>query len=158
MLNNEKETEIKTLLKRAELLLEDGNWSSSTEYYEKVLDIEPENAQAYLGLLLSSLKLNCEKELVNSDFADNNYFKRALQFADAEYKQVLTRYVAENSYLRASAFIEKSEFVAATELLKEIQDYKDSKKLIEHCEASILAQRKAKEIKNKKIKIIGIVR
>lgn len=157
MLNNEKETEIKTLLKRAELLLEDSNWSASTEYYEKVLDIEPENAQAYLGLLLSSLKLNCEKELVSSDFVDNNYFKRALQFADAEYKNVLIQYITENTYLRASYFIEKSEFVTAVELLKEIPDYKDSKNLIEQCEASILEQSKAKEIKKKKIKIIGII-
>lgn len=42
-----------SLLKRAFMFLEDGDWESADKYCEKVLDIDPENAQAYLGKLLA---------------------------------------------------------------------------------------------------------
>ena len=41
---------IAPLLKRAFMFLEDGDWKSAEEYCEKVLDIDPENAEAYLFL------------------------------------------------------------------------------------------------------------
>ena len=37
------------LLKRAFIFLEDEEWESADEYFEKVLDLEPKNAMAYLG-------------------------------------------------------------------------------------------------------------
>ena len=42
------------LLKRAFMFLEDGNWQEADAYCEKVLDQDPENAQAYLGKLMAS--------------------------------------------------------------------------------------------------------
>ena len=44
------------LLKRAFMFLEDGDWSSADEYCEKVLDIDPENARAYLGKLMAQFR------------------------------------------------------------------------------------------------------
>ena len=41
---------VESLLKRIEMFLEDGDWDSADEYCEKVLDITPENAQAYVLL------------------------------------------------------------------------------------------------------------
>lgn len=43
------------LLKRAFMFLEDGDFGSANEYCEKVLDIDPENAEAYLGKLMAEL-------------------------------------------------------------------------------------------------------
>ena len=47
---------VDSLLKRAFMFLEDGDWDSANEYCEKVLDIDPENAEAYLGKFLAELK------------------------------------------------------------------------------------------------------
>ena len=43
------------LLERVFMFLEDGNWDSANEYCEKVLDIEPKCAEAYLGKLMAEL-------------------------------------------------------------------------------------------------------
>ena len=40
---------VESLLRRAQLFLEDGNWKSANEYFDKVLDINPECAEAYVG-------------------------------------------------------------------------------------------------------------
>ena len=45
------------LLKRAFMFLEDSDWNSANEYCEKVLDIDPECAEAYLGKLMAELKV-----------------------------------------------------------------------------------------------------
>lgn len=168
MSTNEKQTELQTLLKRADLLLEDGNWNSATQYYEKVLDIEPESAKAYIGLLLSSLKISSEKDLEcsNVGFDNNKLYQRALQFADTEYKEVLMQYAAENTYFRATSIIKKAthkkDYVLAISILQKITDYKDSENLIEQCEKAIVAEETAKEKKKKKIlaaigAIIGVI-
>ena len=44
-------TNIAPLLKRIFMFLEDKDWNAANEYCEKVLDIDPENALAYLGKL-----------------------------------------------------------------------------------------------------------
>lgn len=49
------------LLKRAFIFLEDGDWSSADEYCEKVLDLDPENAQAYLGISERTVRVWIEK-------------------------------------------------------------------------------------------------
>ena len=38
-----------SLLKRGQLFLEDGDWKKANEYFDKVLDINPECAEAYVG-------------------------------------------------------------------------------------------------------------
>ena len=51
------------LLKRAFMFLEDGDWNSADEYCEKVLDIDPENAEAYLGKLMADTKTRKQEDL-----------------------------------------------------------------------------------------------
>lgn len=66
------------LLRRAFMFLEDGDWRSADEYCEKVLDLEPENAEAYLGKLMSELKVGQRDEIKNfrKPFdTSNNYLK-----------------------------------------------------------------------------------
>jgi serine/threonine protein kinase len=45
------------LLRRAFLFLEDSVFDKATEYFEKTLDNNPENAKAYVGKLLAKLRL-----------------------------------------------------------------------------------------------------
>ena len=40
-------------------------WESAEEYCEKVLDIDPKNAYAYLGKLMVELRLNTKEQFMN---------------------------------------------------------------------------------------------
>ena len=62
------------------MFLEDGDWNSADEYCEKVLDIDPENASAYLGKLLSELRVRKQESLKDQaePFADNNNYPKHL--------------------------------------------------------------------------------
>lgn len=56
-------TNVKSYLKRVTLFLEDGSWEEADAYCEKVLDIEPECAEAYLGKPLAEFKVHNIDEL-----------------------------------------------------------------------------------------------
>ncbi len=74
------------LLKRLFQFLEDGEFDRADEYAERVLDIEPENAEAYLGKTLIDLKLHYRSDLQNLDstakFTENRNYKKAQRYAD----------------------------------------------------------------------------
>ena len=57
--------DVETLLKRVSLFLADENWNSANEYCEKVLDIDPENGEAYFYKLMVDLKIRNETQLKN---------------------------------------------------------------------------------------------
>ena len=72
------------LLKRAFLFLEDGDWISADEYCEKVLDLDPENAMAYVGKLMAERKVHTQNKLAEQEepFDINTNYKKALRFSD----------------------------------------------------------------------------
>lgn len=96
------ENNISTLLKRVTLFLEDEQWQDANVYCEKVLDIDPENAQAYLGKLLAELKLHSKDELANvsKSIEQNNNYRRAIKYAD-EYLASELKYYNEQIQFRA---------------------------------------------------------
>ncbi len=53
---------ISPLLERAFMFLEDGDFVSADEYCEKVLDIDPKCAKAYVGKLMAELKVKKQDE------------------------------------------------------------------------------------------------
>lgn len=53
----DKANETEALLKRVFMFLEEEKWQEADEYCEKVLDIDPENAEAYLGKLMVEYEL-----------------------------------------------------------------------------------------------------
>lgn len=138
------------LLKRAFIFLEDGDWANADQYCEKVLDIDPENAYAYLGKLLTELKLTHEELLGECEepFDNRNNYKKIIRFADAELKARIDGYAdqiaerkenerVEDIYQRASALVSAArnqyQFHAAAKMLEDIRDYKDASELIAHC-------------------------
>lgn len=54
----DKNNEIDALLKRVFMFLEEEKWQEADEYCEKVLDIDPENPEAYLGKLMVEYELD----------------------------------------------------------------------------------------------------
>lgn len=87
---------VTSLLKRAALFLEDGDTASACEYYDRVLDIDPECAEAYMGKVCA--ETGCRKE---SDLGTLNYcvdmrgdWQKAVRFASAAQKQKYEGYMA----------------------------------------------------------------
>jgi tetratricopeptide (TPR) repeat protein len=66
---------VESLMKRGWLFLEDSDWKQANEYFDRVLDIDPEYAPAYAGKLCAELKVRREEALpeCNTPFADNDY-------------------------------------------------------------------------------------
>ena len=97
-------TAVAPLLKRAFMFLEDGNWQDASEYCEKVLDQEPENAQAYLGKLMAECCVCRKEDLKNcrEPFDGNNNFKKAVRFGDKQLVEELEAYLdhVEERYQR----------------------------------------------------------
>lgn len=69
------------LLKRASLFLEDGNWSEANKYCEKVLDIDPECAEAYIGKLMCEMHARTKEELSNAKpFGSSENYQKVIRF------------------------------------------------------------------------------
>ena len=169
------------LLKRVFMFLEDGDWNSANEYCEKVLDIDPENASAYLGKLLSELRVRKQESLKDQaePFDHNNNYQKAIRFADDKLKAALAGYIEhintrnENArldgiYTRAknamSAANTESAYKEAAHLFESIDEYQDSAVLAQSCydlaqscyKKAEIARKEAERIakRNKKIAII----
>lgn len=87
---------VTSMLKRAALFLEDGDTASAREYYDRVLDIDPECAEAYMGKVCA--ETGCRKE---SNLGALNYcvdmrgdWQKAVRFASAAQKQKYEGYMA----------------------------------------------------------------
>ncbi len=138
------------LLKRAFMFLEDGNWQEADEYCERVLDIDPECAQAYLGKLMAERRISKQDELKNcqNPFEESGNFAKAIRFGSEKLKNELTEYNSqvidrkkkeevEYAYQNALNLFEKartqSEYEEAGEMFLQLQDYKDSKSKVDEC-------------------------
>ncbi len=88
---------VSPLLKRAFLFLEDGDWHSANEYCEKVLDMEPENAMAYLGKLMAAYQVSKQEGLANCkiSFEEDKNYQKILRFGDQRLKQLVEGYVQQ---------------------------------------------------------------
>lgn len=138
------------LLKRVFMFLEDGEWDSADEYCEKVLDIDPENVQAYLGKLMAELRANNQDSLKNRarPFDDRNNYQKIMRFGDEKLKETLVGY---NEYINnrneqermsgiysdaesamLSAYSE-SDYKSAAQLFESIPEYRDSSALAQTC-------------------------
>ena len=75
---------VASLLERAFMFASDGNFEKAEQYAEKVLDIEPQNAQAYLCKLISSLKVTRKECLAQSNepFDGKPAYQKICQFGD----------------------------------------------------------------------------
>jgi len=82
---------IENLMKRGQTFLEDSNWKQAKIYFDKVLDLNPEYANAYIGKLCAELKLQNENKLknVNIHIYNNINFQRAFRYSDIDNQKRL---------------------------------------------------------------------
>ncbi|MCH5142787.1 MAG: ribosomal protein L7/L12 [Clostridiales bacterium] len=86
---------VNSLLLRANQFLSGGEFDNAIGYYNKVLDIDPESAEAWLGLLLSTSKIKTYQEFLNGKSSQqiqqifaNKHYKMAKQYANGSTKTV----------------------------------------------------------------------
>ena len=131
------------LLKRAFMFLEDGNWQEADAYCEKVLDIDPENAQAYLGKLMAELKVRRQENLKDCarPFAYSGNYQKAVRFGGAAMKKQLDGYITfikktgiynDAVKVMTSAHTE-AVFKGAAEKFRTIPGFEDADALAEEC-------------------------
>ncbi len=170
-----------SLLKRAFMFLEDSEWDSADDYCEKVLDIDPENAQAYLGKLLAELRANNQDSLKGraKPFDDRNNYQKIMRFGDEKLKETLVGY---NEYINnrneqerlsgiyssaRSAMLSadsESDYKSAAQLFETIPGWKDADECIRLCQIKIeeiKAKQEADQLeaerRAKKLKKIAII-
>ncbi len=140
---------IASLLDRAFLALEDGEWERADGFCEQVLNLDSRNAQAYLGKLMAERHVRKREALRDcaQPFDDSNNYRKALRFGDDKLKQELTGAVAfiqdrnetarkEGVYQKAlTAMAAKTEqgYREAAELFGTIPEYKDATAQSEVC-------------------------
>lgn len=56
IVQSEGNTNVTALLKRGEMAIEDGDWTAAEEFYDRVLDMDAECAEAYVGKFLISVQ------------------------------------------------------------------------------------------------------
>ena len=128
-----------SLLKRAFIFLEDGDWDSADEYCEKVLDIDPENARAYLGKLMAECRACRMEDLQNCEqpFGDSGNYEKVLRFAEPKLAETLkdfNSYIIYKGAVNAMAAADsENEYKAAAEMFKTVPGFKDADSLVEKC-------------------------
>lgn len=145
------------LLKRISLFLEDGNWQEADEYCERVLDSDPENAQAYLYKLMAKMEVRKTEDLRNQaqPFDSEDMYRKTVRFADEELKNTLEEYNAyikdrnekarikqfDDTYLQAvhdmTTADDERTLQALSQVFASLTDYKDSKKHKRYCDEQI---------------------
>ena len=139
-----------SLLKRVFIFLEDGDWESADEYCEKVLDMDPETAEAYLGKLMAELHVKKQQELADCEqaFSDSNNYHKVIRYGNDALKNTVQGYIEhintrnenarlESIYHDAVAMMEAADSArdyqnAASKFLA-IEEYKDSSARREEC-------------------------
>lgn len=125
---------IDNLLERAFMFLEDNDFEKANEYFEKVLDLDPKCAKAYLGKLMydekKSKKSFIYKAVLDKHFTSNSFYlgkdnifypnmlsanknyKKAYEYADENLKKELAEYQKGRYYdvaITIGQFLDKYE-------------------------------------------------
>lgn len=160
---------VEPLLKRAFMFLEDGEFNSANEYFEKVLDLNPECAQAYEGKFRIDFKGLSDDEIIDSfkynDVAVNNNLIKAIRFgsnigerltnekfiaADIEKKYNQMVKSMENYNDSSLDYFDKLDNLSlCIESFTELGDYKESLENIKKCknlESKVIYQEALKKM------------
>ena len=135
------------LLKRAFIFLEDGDWDSADEYCEKVLDLDPECAQAYLGKLMADLRVRKVDDLANCEqpFDDKDNYRKVMRFGDETLRDTLEGYITHIRQRNEEARLSKL-YTAARQRMDAARSETDYKQVAEQF-AAIPNHRDADELR-----------
>ena len=138
------------LLERVFLFLEDGKWQDANIYCEKVLDIDPKNAEAYLGKLMVELQVRNRKQLADcaEPFDDRDNYSKVIRFGDEALEKEMRGYITHinernektrltgiynNANNAMNAANTEAAFKTAADTFATIPGFKDADALAEQC-------------------------
>lgn len=144
-------TNLTVLLKRAFIFAEDGDYKRADENCEQVLDVDPENADAYLIKLLMSQKVKRRENLANvaEPFDGDPNYEKACRYGTHELRAELEGYnkhirernalqekvsLYESTCKRMKEAKTESAYKTIAGTFKRLGDFRDSAKLSEECE------------------------
>ena len=130
---------VESLYKRATLFLEDGDFEQADEYFDRILDIDPEYAPAYMGKVCVAKSVTSEFNLAKLGEAiheDSNY-KKAVRFANAKLQKVYESYNLAILYRSAcesmAAAASENDYKSAAGQFEKLKGYEDSVQRAEKC-------------------------
>lgn len=158
-INVDNSVNVAPKLRRAFILLEEENYYDAEKILNDVLLFEPENAEAYIGVLLAKLELpNKEALLDSTEIYDFNEYRKLIddiiKFGDGEERAFAIKISLQQKYCKAIRQYEsdlRRDVENARKLFEELGDYKDSKSKIALCDKRI------KEFSLSKPEKIGII-
>lgn len=146
-------TDAAMLLKRAAIFLLDGEWRSANSYCEKVLDINPECAQAYLYKLMVDIRVHQESEFAGVDepFLTNSNYKKIMLFGDTEQKNEVSEYANLSLYNSAIKMMSNRNYEEAKRIFDSLADFSDSKERSLDCVRllEVMTQQARKDLEEK---------
>ena len=160
------EAKVSSLLKRAFMFLEDGEFENANGYFERILDNDPECAEGYLGKLMVELRVRRREEIAGcaKPFANSGNYQKILRFGDEklvdtlkEYNaQIIERNESERKRKIYTTAVDKikgtakwERYAEAARLFESIRDYEDSADLAKECHEKAKSYREQKERKEK---------
>ena len=86
---------VTALLKRGEMALQDGKWDDAKGYFDRVLDMDAECAEAYLGLFLGTNKFASTEAAAQKYIDKYNQFTKKVEYIPEDSDRI-KRIVEEN--------------------------------------------------------------
>ena len=156
---NANNSNVVPLLERVTIFLEDGKWNDANIYCEKVLDIDPKNAQAYLGKLMAELRVKSRKQLADcaQPFDNLDNYGKVIRFGDEKLENEIREYISHikernennrltdaytNAIKAMNSAKTEADFKGAAHAFQSIADFKDSKEKAKECLEKAEAARK----------------
>lgn len=132
VVQNEGNSNITALLKRAKMALEDGEFAKADDFCEQVLNQDAENADAYLYKLYAEFKIiNRDKFRTTSEFVfkikESKNYKKAHNFGkQAELDEDINEILYNQAIRAENKASSEKEYKNAAESFGNISGYKDS--------------------------------
>lgn len=138
------DSDVKSLLERAKQCLEDGRQSKAKIYFNRVIESDPHNAEAYLYLTFLEFGVSditgLEGCISKKSVIESKNFKNALKYGDEKLIDKLSNFSNRYNYALGVKYYNEKNYEKAAEVLMQASGYKDSAKLAEECN-KIIAER-----------------
>ena len=138
------------LLKRVFIFLEDGEWEKADDFCEQVLNLDPENAQAYLGKLMAELEVSRRANLADCEqpIDSSKNFQKAIRYGDGALSSELQGYnttiIERNEKKRLTGLYESAveamkraategHYINAAARFKELSGFQNADELADQC-------------------------
>ncbi|MBQ8318735.1 MAG: TIR domain-containing protein [Lachnospiraceae bacterium] len=142
--DNSAKNNVAVLLQRGNLALEDEEWDNANKFFEETLNYDANCADAYLGKLMSDLKVSKLEQLneLEKSFSTNKNYKKVERFGEESLVDILKEYLRaiegrnnekrmNDIYNDALRKIESYQYSDALTALESIRGFLDVEKLIQ---------------------------